>query len=134
MWGWLLAFAFAALLLTAPGAGMMVATLMLPGALALKLDQEPGKPVARAMLTCGFAGAVRPIIAVSHHDASADIASGLLADPSVIRDAWAAAAAGWLLTQLVPLGVRLWLDSVALTRAASLRVARERIRSAWFLE
>jgi hypothetical protein len=46
----------------APGIATLGAGLLAPGLVALKLDQEPGRPMARTVLTCGLAGCVQPVI------------------------------------------------------------------------
>ena len=52
-------------------------------------------------------------------------------DIQVLGTAWSAAAAGWLMAELAPLGTRLVLEAMARSRAAKLRVERDRLLAAW---
>jgi hypothetical protein len=118
----------------APGVGLVAGGLLAPGVVALKLDQEPGRPVARTVLTCGLAGCVQPIITLWNTGQSFNAAMAIVTDPAAIGLAWSAAAAGWLLTQLAPLLVRAALEAGALARATRLRTMRGKIAEAWGLD
>ncbi len=131
---WLSGLACGVLAAVAPGIATVAAGLLLPGAVALKLDREPGRPVARTVLTCGLAGCVQPVIALWNSGQSFDTAIAIVTDPGVLGVAWGAAAAGWLMTQLSPLLVRAALEAAALARASRLRAMRGRIAEAWGLE
>jgi hypothetical protein len=131
---WLSGLACGVLTAIAPGVATLAAGLLLPGMVALKLDQEPGRPVARTVLTCGLAGCVQPVITLWNAGQSFDAAVAILSDPAVIGIAWSAAAAGWLLSQLAPLIVRMVLEAAALARATGLRLTRGRVAEAWGLE
>jgi hypothetical protein len=108
--------------------------LLAPGILALKMDQEPGRPVARSVITFGVAGCVHPVITLWNLGQSFDTAIAIVTDPMMLGPAWGLAAAGWLATQVFPLLVRAVLEASALTRAARLRATRERIAQAWGLD
>jgi hypothetical protein len=131
---WLSGLTCGVLAAVAPRIATVAAGLLLPGAVALKLDREPGRPVARTVLTCGLAGCVRPVIALWNAGQSFDTAMAIVTDPGVIGIAWGAAAAGWLMTQVSPLVVRAALEAAALARATRLRALRGRIAEAWGLE
>ncbi|MSP02694.1 MAG: hypothetical protein EXR07_16840 [Acetobacteraceae bacterium] len=131
---WLSGLACGVLAAIAPGTALVAGCLLAPGIVALKLDREPGRPVARTVLTCGLAGCVQPIITLWNAGQSLDTAFAIVADPGATGVAWSAAAAGWLMTQLIPLGVRAALEATALTRATRLRASRARIAEAWGLE
>ena len=128
---WLSGLACGALVAVAPGLAVLAAGLLAPGLAALKLERELGRPVARAMLTCGLAGCVRPVILLWDTGYALDTALVILTTPWAVGPAWSAAAAGWLMTELAPLGVRAALEAGALARAARLRVLRARIAEAW---
>ncbi len=98
---------------------------------ALRLDKEPGRPVARTTLTCGLAGCVHPVITLWNMGQSFDTAIVIVTDPATLGLAWAAAGAGWLLTQVAPLSVRAVLEATALARGTRLRAARARVVEAW---
>lgn len=131
---WLSGLACGVAAAVAPGTAVVVSGLLAPGLLALKFDQAPGRPIARTMLTSGLAGCVQPVLTLWNAGHTVDAALALLTDPLVITVAWAAAAAGWLMTQLAPLAVRAALEAGSLTRAARLRQSRAKIAEAWGLE
>jgi len=63
------------------------------------------------------------------HDLAA--ATGLLADLWTVGVAWTACAAGWLLAELAPIGMRAVLDALGLARAARLRTGRGKLAEEW---
>ena len=131
---WLSGLACGGLAAIAPGIALLAVGLLAPGLVAAKLDREPGRPVGRTVLTCGLAGCVHPTIALWNLGQSFETAMAILADPATLGLAWSAAAAGWLMTQVLPLGVRAALEASAIARAARLRLLRERIAEAWGLD
>jgi hypothetical protein len=131
---WLSGLACGVLAAIAPGIATVAAGLLAPGVVALRLDREPGRPVARTVLTCGLAGCVHPVITLWNTGQSFETAITIVTEPTTIGIAWSAAGAGWLLTQIVPLVVRVALEAVALGRSTRLRAARSRIGEAWGLD
>jgi hypothetical protein len=131
---WLSGLACGILAAISPGIATVAAGLLAPGVVALRLDQEPGRPIARTVLTCGLAGCVHPVITLWNIGQSFETAIAIVSDPTTIGIAWSAAAAGWLLTQVAPLVVRAGLEAVALARSTRLRATRSRIAEAWGLE
>ncbi len=131
---WLSGLACGVLAAIAPGIATVAAGMLAPGAVALKIDREPGRPVARTVLTCGLAGCVHPMIALWNAGQSFATAITIVTDPAAIGIAWSAAAAGWLLAQIGPLAVRVALEAIALARSTRLRAARSRISEAWGLD
>jgi hypothetical protein len=131
---WLSGLACGVLAAIVPGIAAVAAGLLAPGVVALRLDREPGRPVARTVLTCGLAGCVHPVITLWNTGQSFETAVAIVTDPTTIGIAWSAAAAGWLLTQIAPLAVRVALEAVALGRSTRLRAARSRIAEAWGLD
>jgi hypothetical protein len=131
---WLSGLACGVLAAVAPGVAILAAGLLAPGAVALRLDREPGRPIARTVLTCGLAGCVQPVITLWNTGQSFDAAMAIVTDPVTLGIAWSAAAAGWLLTQIIPLIVRAVLEATFLARAARLRAVRGRLMEAWGLE
>ena len=130
---WLSGLACGVLAAILPGIATVAAGLLAPGVVALRLDREPGRPVARTVLTCGLAGCVHPVITLWNTGQSFETAIVIVTDPTTIGIAWSAAGAGWLLTQIVPLVVRVALEAVALGQSTRLRAARSRIAEAWGL-
>jgi hypothetical protein len=131
---WLSGLACGVLAAITPGVALVAAGLLAPGFMALKLDREPGRPVARTVLTCGLVGCVHPVITLWNAGQSFEAAMAIVTDPGAIGVAWSAAAAGWLLTQVAPLLVRAALEAGALARATRLRAARVRLAEAWGLD
>ncbi len=117
----------------APGTAALMAGLLAPGIVALKMDREPGRPVARAVLLFGMAGCVQPVITLWNAGQTFGAAMSIVADPTVLGTAWGAAAAGWLLNQVAPLAVRIALEAATLARVTRLRATRARIAEAWGL-
>jgi hypothetical protein len=122
-----------ALAAIAPGIATLAAGLLAPGLVALKFDHEPGRPMARTVLTCGLAGCVQPVITLWNTGQSFGAAVAIVTDPATAGIAWSAAAAGWLMTQVIPLIIRAFLEASALAQATRLRAARGRIAEAWGL-
>ncbi len=130
---WLQGLACGGFAALAPSVAMMVGVLLGPGLVALALDREAGKPVARAVLLCGLAACVDPVRSLwaSGHGLNASLA--LAGDVRVVGGAWSAAAAGWLLAEIAPVAVRAALEAGAMARAVQLRAARERLAEEWGL-
>jgi hypothetical protein len=118
----------------APGIAILAAVLLAPGMAALKFDHEPGRPVARTVLTCGLAGCVQPVITLWSTGQSFDTAIAIATDARTAGVAWSAAAAGWLLTQIAPLIIRAVLEATSLARSARLRAARARLAEVWGID
>jgi hypothetical protein len=127
---WLQGLACGALAALAPAAALRMALLLAPGIMALVFDRQPGRAIARTVLLCQLAACVEPVRQMWADGAG----SGFMPDPASLGTAWSAAAAGWLLTQLLPLGVNVALDAASLTRSARLQAARGRLVEEWGLE
>jgi len=117
-----------------PPTALLLGALLGPALVALFLDGQPGKPVARSVLLCTLAACVKPVRMLwgAGHGMAASIA--LATDADVIGTAWAAAAAGWLLAELVPVMVRVVLEALSLSQAARLRARRAAVAEEWGLE
>jgi hypothetical protein len=130
---WIQGLACGVLAALVPSLALMVAILLGPGLVALALDHEPGKPVARAIILAGLAACVRPVIALWSSGHGWDISMTLISDIGTVGTAWSAAAGAWLLTEIVPIGVRIVLEGAAMARAAQLRSARFKLQEEWGL-
>ena len=131
---WLSGLACGVLAAVAPGVVLLAAGLLLPGLVALWLEREAGRPRTRSMMTFGLAGCVQPVITLWNAGQSLDAAWSMAFDPAVLLIAWSAAAAGWLMAELAPLGVRAFMEAGAVAQTAHLRLARARLVEAWGLE
>ena len=117
-----------------PPTALLLGVLIGPALLALFLDTQPGKPIARSVLLCTLAASVRPVrtLWAAGHGIAASMA--LATDADIVGTAWAAAAAGWLLAELAPVAVRVVLEALSLRRAARLRAARAALAEEWGLD
>ncbi len=130
---WVQGLACGAVAALAPSLALMVGALLGPGIVALAMDHEPGKPIARAVLLCGLAACVEPVRSLWSSGHGLNMTMALVGDVRVIGTAWSAAAAGWLLAEIAPIVVRAVLEAGTLTRAAQLRAARARLAEEWGL-
>lgn len=131
---WLSGLACGMMAVMVPGVAAVTVSLLAPGLVALKFDKEPGRPIARTVLTCGLAGCVHPVMMLWNMGQSWDTALVIATDPSALLLAWAAAAGGWLLAQIAPVVVRSALEAAAAARTARLRAMRDRIAEEWDLD
>ena len=122
---WIMGLACLGCVAVAPAACGMLAVLLAPAIVALLLDKAPGRPVGRAMVLCGSAACVGPVVIAWQ------TGFGGFTDPIVFGPSWAACAAGWLGSQLLPIGVRALIEAASVTRAARLRAEREKLSKAW---
>jgi hypothetical protein len=117
-----------------PPTALLLGVLLGPALLALFLDPQPGKPIARSVLLCTLAACVKPVrlLWAAGHSMAASMA--LATDADIIGTAWAAAAAGWLLAELTPVAVRVVLEGISLRQAARLRAVRAALAEEWGLD
>lgn len=94
----------------APANAALAAMLLLPTAMAGIADREAGRPTARVVLLFGLAAACAPFDALWHTAGRLPAAMALATDIRTLAIAWAAQAAGWLLTQLLPLLIGTWAE------------------------
>ena len=130
---WLQGLACGGLAALVPGIALQVGILLLPAIVALMLDRERGKPVARAVLLCTLAASVEPMRALWNSAQGGDLGFSLVADLHAVTLTWGAAAGGWLLTQVIPVAVGMVLNTTADQRSAELREARARLIAEWGL-
>lgn len=128
---WLQGLACGALLTLATPTAVLGGALLAPGLLALALDRAPGRPVARTVLLFGLAATVHPLWTLWRSAGSVASALALAQDVSGLAAAWAAQGAGWLLTELVPLMVRVGLEAATAARFVRLKAQRNSLCEAW---
>lgn len=117
-----------------PSVALLLAILLGPGGLALWLDRQPGKPVARAVLLYSAAACIAPVRALWSGGNATETAIALLGDVSVVGTAWSAAAAGWILVEVAPIATHLVLEARSRARTARLRAARSRLAAEWGID
>jgi len=131
---WLQGLACGALVTLATPTAVLLGILLAPALLAVLLDHEPGRPKARSIGLCNMVAAVEPLHVLWTTGHSMATASALLGNLGIIGKAWSAAAAGWLLAEVLPIGIRAILDTVSVARTTKLRTERARLVEAWGLE
>jgi hypothetical protein len=130
----LLALAGGALIALSPDIALPLAVLLLPGLLALLFDRSPGCAVARAILLFQAAACVHPVISAWYRCAGIDGCMSYLAEWQSILPVWLAAAAAWLMTQILPLGLKLLNDYRMRHRGMELAERRNALVEEWGLE
>lgn len=128
---WLEGLACGALATLATPTALLLAVLLGPAMVAALLDRQPGRPIARGVALCSLCGIVGPVRELWAAGHTLGTALALAADPDVLAWAWVAAASGWLLSELVPVTLRVGLEASTLSRAARLRAARARYEAEW---
>ena len=131
---WMQGLACGGLVALLPPTALLLGVLLGPAIVAMFLDRQAGKPIARSVLLCALAASVKPVrtLWAAGHGMAASVA--LATDPDIIGTAWAAAAAGWLLAELIPVGVRVVLELASMTRVTRLRAARAALAEEWGLD
>ena len=116
-----------------PTIALLLGVLLGPAIVALVLDHQRGKPVARSVVLCTLAASIGPVrtLWAAGYDLAASLA--LATDLNVVGTAWSAAAGGWLLAELTPFAMRAGLEALSLSRAAHLRASRNRLVEEWGL-
>jgi hypothetical protein len=131
---WLQGLLCGALVTLATPTALLLGVLLGPALLALLLDRQPGRPKGRSVALFAMAAAVNPLRILWASGHSIAIASSILANPRVLGIAWSAAATGWLLAEITPIGVRVVQESLLRSHAARLRTARARLVEEWGFE
>jgi hypothetical protein len=131
---WLQGLACGAMVALVPATALLLAVLLAPGLAALMIDRQSGRPIARSILLCGAATCVSPVGQLWNAGQNVEASLAILGDVSTIGTAWSAAAAGWLLAELLPVVVRAVLEAASLTRAVRLRAARAKLVEEWGTE
>ena len=131
---WLQGLLCGAMVTLATPTALLLGVLLGPALIALVLDHEPGRPRARCIALFGMAAAVDPLRALWMAGHTMSIAAALAGNARVVGLAWCAAAAGWLLAEILPIGVRAVLETLSIARAATLRAERAKLTEAWGLE
>ncbi len=129
----LLAAAAGLLLALSPDIATPLAVLLLPGLIALMLDKSLGCGVARAILLCQAAACVHPVADAWYQCSGIDGCMRYLADWRSILSAWLAAAAAWVMTQVLPLALKILNDQRLKHRRTTLLARRVKLIDEWGL-
>lgn len=130
----LLALAGGALIAMSPDIALPLAVLLLPGLIALMFDRSHGCGVARAILLFQGAACVHPVMDAWYRCAGIDGCMSYLAEWQSILPAWLAAAAGWTMSQVLPLGLKMLDDYRLRYRGAALAARRQALVEEWGLD
>jgi hypothetical protein len=130
----LLGLAGGGLIALSPDIAMPLTLLLLPGLFALALDRSPGCGVARAILLFQGAACVHPVTGAWYRCAGADGCMGYLADWPTLQRVWLAGGAGWVTTQILPLGLKVLDDYRLRYRCADLQARRQAVAAEWGLD
>jgi hypothetical protein len=125
--------ALGAALVSAPSLIALILVLLAPGLLCLFADRAPGRRVARASLLAGFAFSVAPAWHLWTSGLGFDHAFALLGNISTLAPAWCAGAAGWLASELAPLGVHALIEAQTQRRKQTLIERRKQLIEDWNL-
>ena len=131
---WLQGLLCGALATLATPTALVLGVLLGPAMIALVLDHEPGKPTGRTVALFSMAASVGPLRTLWTTGHSIPVATDLIASMNVVGTAWTAAAAGWLLAQILPIAVRAVLEVLSITRSARLRAERAKLTADWGLD
>ncbi len=130
----LLALAAGGLIALSPDIALPLVVLLLPGLLALMLDRSSGCGVARAILLFQGAACVRPVMSGWYRCSGIDGCMSYLGDWPTILPVWLAAAAAWVITQILPLGLKVLDDYRVSQHRIALTARREALTAEWGLE
>jgi hypothetical protein len=110
------------------------AVLLAPGLVAMLFDPTPGHAVARAMLLFQTAFAVRPLADAWTRCEGMQSCMDTLVRPRLLLIVWTMAAVAWMLTQILPIGLKLVSDYRVGQRRAELRQRRATLIADWGLD
>ena len=130
---WLQGLVCGAVLTFATPTALVLGVVLAPSVLALALDREPGRPVARAVAMAEMAFTLGPLWRLWVGGHSMNVARDLLLDPATICPAWLAAACSWACCELFPVGLRVLADMRAARRRAVLTAEEAALRAEWDL-
>ncbi|HYZ23498.1 MAG TPA: hypothetical protein VE690_15220 [Rhodopila sp.] len=117
-----------------PDIALPLAVLLLPGLIYLMVDHSEGWGVARAVLLFQAAACVRPISDAWYQCSGVDGCMSMLAAPATILWVWLVGGAAWLLTQVLPIGLKLLNDMRLRHYRSALQARREALNAEWGLE
>ena len=130
----LLGLAGGGLIAMSPDIALPLVVLLLPGLLALVLDRSPGCGVARTILLFQGAACVHPVTGAWYRCAGIDGCMSYIVEWPTLIWVWLAAAAGWSMTEVIPLGLKLLDDHRLRSRRTVLSERREALAEEWGLD
>jgi hypothetical protein len=122
------------LIALAPDIAVPAGILLAPGLFAFMFDPTPGHALARAMLLFQAAAALRPLEEAWFRCEGLHACMDTLAHPRQVLTVWTMAALAWLLTQILPVGLKLLSDYRVRTRRSMLEARRDKLAAEWGLD
>ncbi len=130
--GWLRGLGCGVLIALNPASGLLLAVLLSPSVLMRVLDREPERSASRAVFLSNLAGTVGAVVALWRNGVPTLGASlDLLGQPATIATAWAAAAGGWLGSELLSQLALAWLTAAARHEMRDVGASVERLVAEW---
>jgi hypothetical protein len=130
----LLGLAAGGLIAVAPDIALPAAILLAPGLVAVMFDPTPGRAVARAMLLFQAAAGFQPLSDAWSRCDGIEVCMDTLVRPRAVLTVWLMAAVAWMLTQALPIGLKLLSDYRVRARRAALQARRDRLIEDWGLD
>lgn len=131
LWTQALAVGFA--IASAPALTALCVVLLLPGLVAWCVDTAHGRPMGRAILSFGIAGAFAPIWHHIQHGQTVPGAVDTIIHSPAIGIAWGLAGAGWLIGRVAQLAIELHIRSRVAEQVRQLRARRQALEMEWDL-
>ena len=131
---WLQGLLCGAMATLATPTALLLGVLLGPALLAILFDHESGRARARSIALCSMAASIDPLQTLWTAGHTIATAMALLSNVRVVGMAWGAAAAGWLLAEIIPIGVRAALEGVSVARASRLNAERAKLVETWGLD
>jgi hypothetical protein len=129
-----LALCAGGLIAVAPDVAVPTAVLLAPGLAALAFDPTPGRAIARAMLLFEAAACVQPVSAAWYRCDGLQSCMAMLTSGRDVTAVWTMAAAAWLLTQALPIGLKYLSDVRLRGRRGDLEARRQALIDEWGLD
>ncbi len=117
-----------------PDIAAAVLVLQIPGVAVLLVDPTPGRAVGRTMMLFQGAASVRPILSIWYQCEGLNACVGMVTDRRTVLTVLLAAVGGFILTQALPLLLKLWDDGRMVRRKARLAADRQRLIEEWELD
>jgi hypothetical protein len=129
----LLGLAVGGLIALSPDIALPMVVLVLPGLFALVVDRSPGCGVALAILLFQAAACVHPVMNAWYRCEGVDACMTYLTGWPTVFQVWLAAAAAWVLAQILPLGLKVLGDYRMRHHRTVLAARREALVAEWGL-
>lgn len=131
---WVQGLLCGALVTLATPTALLLGVLLGPAMIAVVLDSEPGRPTGRSVALFSMAASVAPLKALWTTGHTMRGALNLVGSLDLVATAWSAAAAGWLMAQILPIAMRTVLEALGTARSARLRAERAKLVADWGLD